>query len=128
MSYAKDQAEFMRLAGQTVGEWNDGQAARYVAHLGEEAEECAVAWFQRDRVKLIDGAIDTIVIALGFLHSIGVDPDECWKAVHAANMRKVDGSCGEIVRRPDGQIGKPGGWYGPENDLRRIVRNGQAGG
>ena len=70
---------------------------------------------------MIDGAVDCIVVCLGFLHSLGIDPNEAWAAVHRANMRKVDGSLGPIVRRGDNQIGKPPGWYGPEAELAELV-------
>lgn len=126
-SYGADQAEFMSVSGvQTVGVWNASQISRYVNHLEEEARETRRAFEIRDAIKLVDGAVDTIVIALGILHSAGVNPDECWAAVHRANMRKVDGSCGEIVLRKDGQIGKPADWFGPEADLEKIL-NGVSG-
>lgn len=54
------------------------------------------------------------------MHSLGVDPDVVWDAVFAANMRKFPE--GELFYRPDGQIGKPPGWYGPEKALRRHLK------
>lgn len=129
MSFSSDQAEFMRAAGQLVGDddGSDGakaaQAYRYINHLAEESRETLDAWSNEGTFeKVIDGLVDSIVVALGALHSLGVDPDRCWAAVHAANMRKVNGSLGSIVKRPDGQIGKPPGWYGPEDDLKQIWR------
>ena len=127
MSFSSDQAEFMRAAGQLVGddEGSDpvkaAQAYRYIKHLAEEARETLEAWSGEGTFEeVIDGLVDTIVVALGGLHSLGVDPDRCWSAVHAANMRKVNGSCGPKVFREDGQIGKPEGWFGPEDELRQI--------
>lgn len=122
MSYAADQRRFMELAGQQTDKTSYGQADRYAGHIKEEARELTDSWRDGEVIKAIDGATDLIVVALGFLISLGVDPDACWSAVHKANMRKVDGSCGPIKHRADGQIGKPHGWYGPEDELESIWR------
>ena len=71
-------------------------------------------------VKALDGAVDTIVVAIGFICSMGIDPNKAWAAVNAANMRKVVD--GKVYRRDDGQIGKPPLWYGPEEELAALVR------
>lgn len=119
MTYATDQAEFMQAGGQTVEGFNAHQSARYVKHIAEEASETYEAFTAGDHVKTIDGAVDTIVVALGLLWSYGVNPDDAWRAVHAANMRKlVDG---QPYIRPDGQIGKPPGWIGPEDELAKLI-------
>ena len=117
-NWASDQAEFMVAGGQTVGEVNLDQAERYIHHIEEEAEETYGAFLGHDYVAAVDGAVDTIVVCLGLLHSLGIDPNEAWDAVHRANMRKIVN--GKVYRRPDGQIGKPEWWYGPENDLRKL--------
>jgi len=121
--YAKDMKDFMILAGQHVGVFDLAQAHRYIRHLKEEALEMHQAWLADDMVKTIDGLVDSIVVALGGLYSFGINPDDAWDAVHAANMRKVDGSLGPIVRRKDGQVGKPEGWQGPEIELASIYVN-----
>lgn len=118
-NYPADHAAFMIAGGQTVGEFNPQQADRYANHLQEEASETWDAMQAGDWVKAIDGAVDSIVVALGLLHSIGVNPDKAWAAVHAANMRKVID--GKVYRRDDGQVGKPVGWYGPEEELAKLM-------
>ena len=118
--WADDMRRFMILGEQTIGKFNEEQASRYLSHMEEEAEETVLAWDRGDMVNVIDGAVDTIVVAIGLLHSLGVDPFKAWDAVHRANMRKVDGSCGPIVKREDGQLGKPANWYGPEEDLAKL--------
>lgn len=124
MNWVADQAEFMRAGGQTVSEWNEDQASRYSKHILEEAEESYLDWqVEGSEEKAVDGAIDCIVVCIGFLLSLGIDPDKAWAAVHAANMRKVID--GKVYRRPDGQIGKPPGWYGPEDELRHLVEAAQ---
>jgi len=121
--FAEDQKRFMALARQTVDVWNPAQAGRYIDHLREEADETRTAWAEGDATKTVDGLVDSIVVALGALLSLGVDPVEAWGAVHRANMSKVDGSLGETVWRSDGQVGKPHGWVGPEAALERLIRN-----
>jgi predicted HAD superfamily Cof-like phosphohydrolase len=118
--WSDDMRRFMILGEQTIGKFNDEQAFRYLRHMEEEVKEALLSWYMCDTVKVIDGAVDTIVVAIGLLHSLGVDPFKAWDAVHRANMRKVDGSCGPIVKREDGQLGKPERWYGPEEELAKL--------
>lgn len=122
--WADDQSKFMLCGEQTVGTYNPVQAKRYLSHIIEESRETQIAFLTGDNVKAIDGAVDTIVVAIGFLHSMGVDPFKAWNAVHAANMRKVID--GKVYRREDGQIGKPDGWYGPEEDLSKLWNRAEA--
>ena len=124
--WADDQRRFMILGGQSIGKFNFVQASRYLDHMREEAHETGRDFSAGDYVKAIDGAVDTIVVAIGLLHSLGVDPFKAWDAVHAANMRKVDNSCGPIVKREDGQLGKPIHWYGPEKDLAKLFNGVEA--
>lgn len=114
-SWPADQAEFMLLGKQTVSGLNLSQLGRYLKHLQEELKEVAEASENGETVPLVDGLLDAVVIALGALLSVGVDPEFIWSAVYAANMRKFPD--GKPYYRPDGQIGKPPSWYGPEGDI-----------
>lgn len=118
-NWAEDQAEFMKAGGQSTDQVNYEQADRYLEHIIEEVSELGRD-HRRNQVGAIDGVIDTIVVCLGYLHSLNVNADKAWGAVHAANMRKVID--GKVHRRPDGQIGKPEGWYGPEEELEQLAR------
>lgn len=118
--WSDDMGRFMAIGGQSTGRLNEDQARRYINHIEEEARETKHAMNRGDMVNVIDGAVDTIVVAIGLLHSLGVDPFKAWDAVHKANMRKVDGSCGAMVLREDGQLGKPIHWYGPEEELAKL--------
>lgn len=120
MNIARDMGLFMQMGGQTTGHINRDQLARYVTHILEEASETRDAHLAGDAVKTLDGLIDLIVVCTGAVHSMGVAPEAAWEAVHSANLRKLDGSCGERVTRPDGQIGKPVNFYGPEEDLAEL--------
>lgn len=119
MSWADDQKEFMQAGDQTTDKWNMVQCDRYIHHVVEEASELLEAREAENGTKMVDALIDTIVVAIGALWSLGVNPDDAWAEVHAANMRKVIN--GHVCRRADGQIGKPPGWYGPEAGLTELV-------
>ncbi len=119
------QANFMELGGQTTGTLNLEQAERYLSHILEEAEELRHAWDMYDydaehAVKVVDGAVDTIVVCIGFLHSLGVDPQKAWDAVHRANMSKFEN--GKPVFRVDGQIGKGRFFKPPDEELEILVK------
>ncbi len=116
--WSDDMGRFMALGGQSTGRFNEDQAARYLSHIEEESKETVLAWDRGDMVNVIDGAVDTIVVAIGLLHSLGVDPFRAWDAVHKANMSKIVD--GKVYRREDGQIGKPPGFVGPEEDLAKL--------
>ena len=118
--WADDMRRFMMAGGQSIGKLHYDQAHRYLCHIVEESHETQAAFINRDYVKVIDGAVDTIVVAIGLLHSLGVDPFKAWDAVHKANQSKLDGSLGPIVLRDDGQIGKPVGFVGPEEELAKL--------
>lgn len=119
-SWAMDQADFMSIGKQSCGELNLPQLGRYLKHLTEEADEVDKASKEGDAVALVDGLGDAIVIALGAMHSLGVDPEYIWEAIFRANMRKFPE--GKPYYRPDGQIGKPPGWYGPEGEILTHLR------
>lgn len=116
---AAQQAEFMTAGGQTIGEYNLEQAERYLTHILEEVTEL-VRDHPNDKVKAVDGAVDTIVVCLGYLHSIGIDPSEAWDAVYRANMSKI-GPDGKVYRREDGQIAKGPHFKPPEDDLAALL-------
>lgn len=121
--FANDQQTFMTAAGQTTDRWNMEQGTRYAVHLQEEARELMLALSLGDHTKALDGAIDSIVVALGFVWSLGIDPRQAWEIVNRKNASKVDGSLGPIVWRADGQVGKPPGWTPPEPELAVLIED-----
>lgn len=143
--WATDQAGFMESCGQSVGEMNYKQAELYGYLVEEEAAETATAldrlrrmypdwpdwwdelvWGEPDAeaIRLVaeaaDGAIDTIYVCLGLLHSLGIDPQAAWDEVHRSNMAKIDPNTGKAIKREDGKVIKPEGWAPP--DMVRVVR------
>jgi len=64
-------------------------------------------------------AMDVIVVATGYLLSMGVDPELAWKAVHDSNMGKLDPETGKPILRKDGKVQKPTTWRAP--DMETVV-------
>lgn len=82
--------------------------------LNEEVGEYLEAAHQGDMVAAVDGLLDTIYVALGTLYFMGVPVQECWDAVHKANMAKVRG----ITKRGNAcDAVKPPDWVGPEAEI-----------
>lgn len=121
MSEGKRQAAFMVAGGQTVSAWNIEQFDRYLKHIEEEASELRRDYEAGDWVKVVDALMDIKVVCNGASWSLGVDPDKGMEIVDAANSRKI-GPDGLVFRRPDGQIAKPEGWKGPEDELAVLVK------
>lgn len=69
--------------------------------------------------ELVDGLLDTIYVAAGWLHVMGLDGYTLWSEVQRSNMAKIDPETGKVLRREDGKIQKPEGWTPPQ--LKAIV-------
>lgn len=63
---------------------------------------------------IADGAVDSIVVIIGTLISLGISFDEIWREVHKTNMAKINGPV-----REDGKRLKPEGWVPP--DIKGIL-------
>lgn len=96
--------------------------------FNEETAETMKAYLARDPEELVDGLIDTIVIAIGTLDLIGVDTDKAWRAVLKANLSK---QLGRKPERPNPlglpDLIKPDGWTAPSHsnnlgDLPALLR------
>lgn len=81
--------------------------------MEEEYDETVKAHNEGDAEGVVDGHVDQIVILIGNLMLFGVDPEEAWKRVMAANMAKERGRRGE----EDAAVSmvKPEGWVGPDH-------------
>lgn len=78
--------------------------------IEEELDEIIDAEERGDIAEIADGIVDAIYMLIGLAISSGIDLEPIWRGVHRANMAKVDGSLGPVVRRPDGKVLKPEGW------------------
>lgn len=91
----------------------------------EEAAEYEEAVIKKDLVAQLDALVDIVYVALGAALMKGLDFDEAWRRVHAANMRKIAGL--PTGRHGTLDVSKPEGWKPPElSDLvdpshKRIV-------
>lgn len=75
----------------------------------------------RDLEMQFDSLIDLVYVALGTAYHHGVDFDEGWRRVHAANMRKVLAKTAEDSKRGYRfDVVKPKSWRPP--DLSDLVK------
>ena len=102
MNPFSDQKTFMLAAEQSVGVYNAAQTELYINLVIEEFQELVAAASLEGFVK---EATDLIVVTIGLMHSLGVDPEEAWRLVNESNMSKL--TDGKLVKREDGKILKP---------------------
>ena len=87
-----------------------------LAMCQEEMTETFDAMKDKDAEEVVDGLIDLCVFAIGTLDVFGVDPNEAWDKVNAANMAKEPG----IKEGRPNKFGlpdliKPEGWVAPDH-------------
>lgn len=122
-----DQKRFMEICVQTTRVFNRHQLELYAELVREEgvkelpeAIEAFVDDNDADQIaEVADAALDTIVVAIGVLYSLGVDPQPLWDEVWKTNMNKIEPISGRVLKRPDGKVLKPEGWQPPQ--LARII-------
>lgn len=138
-NFAADQADFMLASDQTVNVFNPEQVRLYAHLVAEESLETHDAWVKLNQIlefnghtfdhalpidkavaELADGAIDTIYVCLGLLHSLGLDPVAAWKEIHNSNMTKICPTTGKVVKDGSGKVQKPAHYVAP--NMRRVVR------
>lgn len=84
--------------------------------LVEEVKETLEAEAAGDLVETIDGLLDTIYVAIGWLLELGLTPGEinlAMEEVHASNMTKVDNS-GKPVYDDGGKVLKGENYVRPD--------------
>ena len=104
-----DQAAFMQAADQTTDRYNAEQTELYVNLMVEEFGECCAAVSLEG---FIGELTDLLVVTIGCLYSLGVDPQKAWNIVHTNNMSKL--TDGRLLKREDGKVQK-GPNYQPPN-------------
>ena len=107
-----DQRNFMYLGDQSVHGYNKKQVEMYGSLIQEEFIEL-VNTDEEEPEEMLKEAIDLIVVTLGFIWSMGVDPSDIWKLVHKNNMSKVSNQ-DAIVKDEHGKIMKS-----PESKARK---------
>ena len=107
----RDQARFMSLCGQSVGQENIAQYKLYLELIKEEVQELEDSGTRTDD---LDALIDILVVTIGAIHSAGFDGEAAWQEVMRSNFAKIDPVTGKIRKRGDGKILKPDGWTPPD--------------
>jgi len=93
--------------------------AHRIDFLEEEVTETVNAYGDGDATDVVDGLIDTIVVALGTLDLFGVDSAKVWDEVYHSNMNKEVGikeSRPNPLGVPD--LIKPKGWEPPRITMK----------
>jgi len=108
-----DQTKFMTACDQSVGVFDKQQYELYLALVSEETKELAEALEADDKKEQLDALIDMMVVTIGALNSLGVDPEGAWNEVMRTNFEKIDPNTGKVNKRSDGKVLKPEGWKPP---------------
>lgn len=115
-----DQKKFMRACDQTTDSFNEYQFNLYTRLIAEEVDELWTANSAGDKTECLDALIDILVVTVGALHSLGVDPNGAWKEVMRSNFDKIDPVTGRVKKRDDGKVLKPENWEPPK--LKQFVK------
>jgi len=109
-----DQQEFMTLGQQTVLAHNPKQMELYRNLIKEEVIEFmnATRLNNEPLVNQVKEANDILVVISGWLHSVGINPEIAWQAVHENNLLKVTFPAtkdenGKIQKSKEAIAGKP---------------------
>jgi predicted HAD superfamily Cof-like phosphohydrolase len=96
----KDQKEFMTKAGQYSNHWSDDNNMLYEQLILEEVEEFTKSKY--GSLNEVKELVDILVVVIGKLYSMGVDPEKAWKLVHENNMIKLE----ELSYNTEGKVMK----------------------
>jgi predicted HAD superfamily Cof-like phosphohydrolase len=106
---SEDQRRFMQAGNQTTNELNISQIFLYQNLIEEEVEELQEALNIYSDSEYTNGeevlkeASDVLVVTLGLIWSMGINPQNVWNLVHANNMAKVSDT---VVKDENGKIMK----------------------
>jgi predicted HAD superfamily Cof-like phosphohydrolase len=85
----------------------------------EEFKELHAALEDGDPAGIADAIVDSVYVLLGLAVACGINFNDVWRAVQAANLSKVNETLGPIQRREDGKILKPPGFQSP--DIEKVL-------
>lgn len=114
MSYFLDVLKFRLLLKpyriRTTPGWPDGETVDHgIALIAEEIDELSDAIIDGDLSAAADAIADLIYVLASFAIDLGINLDEVWASVQAANIAKAGGPI-----RADGKVLKPEGWTPPD--------------
>jgi predicted HAD superfamily Cof-like phosphohydrolase len=98
MNVFNDQRVFMEACNQSTGMFNRDQFNLYVDLIDKERQGLNEAIDYNDKVEMLDALLDIVVVTVGAMHSLGVDPEGGWDEVIRSNMSKIDPATGEILK------------------------------
>lgn len=107
---SEDMRRFM-LAGNQLTIFNMEGIQLYTNLINEEVSELMEALAELSDQDVIKEAVDVLVVTLGLIWSMGVNPQSVWNLVHANNMAKVSDT---VVKDESGKIMKS-----PESKARK---------
>ena len=110
-SMAEQQRRFMQAGNQTTNAYNIEQIYLYKSLISEEVNEFNTAFNSEDNSEILKEATDVLVVTLGLIISMGVNPQDVWDLVHANNMAKVSDNVvkdetGKIMKSPESKARK----------------------
>ena len=108
---SEDQKRFMQAGNQTTNVYNIEQMYLYKALISEEVYEFNTAFNSEGNSEILKEATDVLVVTLGLIWSMGVNPQDVWNLVHANNMAKVSDNVvkdetGKIMKSPESKARK----------------------
>lgn len=111
MNPFEDQRKFMQAGDQSVSSFNQSQYELYKGLVKEEYSELFDD--AETLVDELDALLDIIVVSIGAIYSMGVDPQQAWDEVMRTNFAKIDPTTGKVRKREDGKILKSADWVPP---------------
>lgn len=108
---SEDQRRFMQAGNQTTNVYNIEQIYLYKSLISEEVNEFNTAFNSEGNSEILKEATDVLVVTLGLIWSMGVNPQDVWNLVHANNMAKVSDNVvkdetGKIMKSPESKARK----------------------
>ena len=109
---SEDQRCFMQAGNQTTNELNWKQVLLYQELIREEVDELNKEIFINiTNEDILKEATDVLVVTLGLIWSMGVNPQDVWNLVQANNMAKVSDTVvkdetGKIMKSPESKARK----------------------
>jgi len=102
----QDQLDFMKTGHQHTTGYHMDQEDLYTRLIIEEHGEWLLATLFETEQNQIKELVDILVVVLGKIISLGVDPQKAWDLVYANNMLKVTGKVvkddnGKIIKSPE---------------------------
>lgn len=121
-----DEAELrVRLVVEEAIEFADAMGYSLIAPggavVGKKDFEVVATGNGIDLVESADALADLTVVVKGSAHTLGVDLDSTFIAVHETNMAKMDPVTGKPIRDARGKVTKPEGWQPPTEAITALL-------